>query len=71
MTHGDERISVVINPLSGDVWEQGLSKREYFAAMAMSGILANITDKNFFPDRIASDCTMMADKLINALNEEK
>lgn len=57
--------------------EGGLTKREYFAAMAMQGILANtewaktFTKDDFdeFKDRASSASTEMADALIEALNK--
>lgn len=55
----------------------GLTKREYFAAMAMQGLLTRIPNK-FINDvdlgvleskRIAEESAIMADELINALNK--
>ena len=43
---------------------KGLSKREYFAAMAMQGLLANPNISC-----VTSDAVLYADKLIEALNE--
>lgn len=62
----------------GSVYEQhiGLTKREYFAAMAMQEMLANdngfTTDTGFTStgiDQKARFCTLMADALIEALNK--
>ena len=49
---------------------KSLTKREYFAAMAMQGLLANpeLTEDYVL---IAKDAVQMADALINALNETK
>ena len=55
--------------------EEGLTKREYFAAMAMQGLLS--TNGSYFPDTqfmgelAAKASVKYADALINALNEEK
>ena len=49
--------------------QTGLTKREYFAAMAMQGLLANT--KNSFYERVANDALDAADALINALNKEQ
>lgn len=49
----------------------GLTKREYFAAMAMQGILGNPYMKNYPKNKIAEESVAMADALINALNEQK
>jgi len=52
----------------------GLTKREYFAAMAMQGILANanwqksqIND----PERLGQAAVLYADGLVNGLNVEQ
>lgn len=42
----------------------GLTKREYFAAMAMQGLLANPNISC-----VTSDAVLYGDKLIKALNE--
>lgn len=48
----------------------GLTKREYFAAMAMQGLLAD-PNKQYPPDVIGITAVSFADALINALNENK
>lgn len=45
----------------------GLTKREYFAAMAMQGILSG-KGSTINPIRTANDAVMFADELIKALN---
>lgn len=45
----------------------GLTKREYFAAMAMQGLCASITTA--FPDELAFDAVKLADAIINELNK--
>jgi hypothetical protein len=45
----------------------GLTKREYFAAMALQGLIVNGNSGVF----IANDAVQMADALIEALNKEK
>ena len=48
----------------------GLTKREYFAAMAMQGYLANTNiGGNYLPIEHAIDSVKLADALIKALNE--
>jgi len=49
----------------------GLSKREYFAAMAMQGLLAGDGERRCEEEHIAAWATKQADALIDALNEEK
>ncbi len=47
---------------------KGLTKREYFAAMAMQGILSN-PNRSHFPTRNANDAIEAADALIKTLND--
>lgn len=50
----------------------GLSKREYFAAMAMQGICANsIPGSHHMSQATAMDAVDYADALIAELNKEK
>ena len=51
----------------GNVTCLGLTKREYFAAMAMQGILAQGEYDSSF--QLAVDSVIMSDALIKALNE--
>lgn len=63
MTNGNEAVTFVDNaPLSG----YGLTKREYFAAMALQGILASgvVWHKTSFTER----AVIHADELIAQLN---
>lgn len=58
--------------------QEGLSKREYFAAMALQGLLTRVPNRhNNETDlgvielkRISEESIIMADALINALNEK-
>jgi len=47
----------------------GLTKREYFAAMAMQGMLASANNTLFDYETIATHSVKHADALINALNK--
>jgi hypothetical protein len=59
--------------------QDGCTKREHFAAMAMQGLLTRTTERYFNETdlgieeskRIAEESVIMADALINALNETK
>lgn len=61
-----------------DLPENGLTKREYFAAMAMQGLLSRQPKRDDGTsilgineaERIATESCAMADLLINALNKE-
>jgi hypothetical protein len=68
MTEGNEPVT----PTHED-FGHGLTKREYFAAMAMQGMLSNIFDLGesgtISQDFIASHAVVQADALINALNK--
>lgn len=46
----------------------GLTKREYFAAMAMQAIVTRTTDSEFDSDAIAEQAIDHAEALIDALN---
>lgn len=48
----------------------GLTKREYFAAMAMQGMAINCSS-NLLIEMAASRAVNLADALINSLNEAK
>jgi hypothetical protein len=50
--------------------EPGLSKREYFAGLALQGLLANQNIGNC-PKKIANVAIMAADALLDELNKEK
>ena len=57
-----------------NVWHtKGLTKREYFAAMAMQGMIANgcfiDIDKDYPFEARSKTCILIADALIEALNE--
>jgi hypothetical protein len=55
-----------------DSWiQEGLTKREYFAAMAMQGLLSAYYGNELYPTRFANDSVDMADALITALNENQ
>jgi glycerol kinase len=49
----------------------GLTKREYFAAMAMQGILSNEDNSYETAEDKAETAVKSADALIEALNKEK
>jgi hypothetical protein len=51
--------------------QDGCTKREYFAAMAMQGIISNSKNHLIRFDDAANQSVIMADALINALNKEK
>jgi hypothetical protein len=52
------------------VWDGGMSLRDYFAAKALAGVLATITDmtpaSRNDTARIAADCYTMADAMLRA-----
>jgi len=51
-----------------DMGNPGLTKREYFAAMAMQGILAAPNSLDTHTNDIANSAVILADSLITALN---
>ena len=56
----------------GGYQQDGLTKREYFAAMALQGLLANSNDRLVSADdeTIAMTAVDAANALINALNKK-
>lgn len=61
-----------INPVSSKHYSdfRGLTKREYFAAMAMQGLLAEGHDSKFIAVIAKKSCAM-ADFLIEELNKKE
>lgn len=61
-----------INPVSSGYYSdfRGLTKREYFAAMAMQGLLAQGQDSKFIAVIAKKSCAM-ADLLIEELNKKE
>lgn len=57
--------------LAGKHGEDGLTKRELFAAMAMQGLLIGPDFDERTPERISAFSVRYADALISALNESK
>lgn len=50
-------------------FQDGLTKREYFAAMAMQGLCSNPEYVQLGPTQIAEHAVTQADKLIEELNK--
>jgi hypothetical protein len=65
-----------ISPVSSEHYKNilGLTKREYFAAIAMQGMLSKMEDalkrEQQFIDNVAIKAVRYSDALINALNKE-
>jgi hypothetical protein len=63
---------------SSHVEEKGLSKREYFAGLAMQGLLTRLPNRHngetdlgvIESKRIAEEAVIMADKLLTELSNE-
>jgi len=78
MTNGTDNIfasgkyNATYNPSTGEVFslesDDGLTKREFFAAMAMQGLLVTYAALREGDNSVAVDAVRMADKLIDALN---
>jgi hypothetical protein len=69
MTTPNDPITLLHSASEKDILFQGLTKREYFAAMAMQGLLANHSLTNAHDEIIAMTALDAADALINALNK--
>jgi hypothetical protein len=77
MTNANDTINAVvqtsIGPYGGDRMEctdGGLTKREYFASMAMQGLIVNRHAQDLHDQtKVAKFAVEMADALIDALNK--
>jgi len=76
-THANDPINSFIDQNDDGQWH-GLTKREYFAAMAMQGLCANpilkdvinkVKSAKEFDSYTANTAVSLADALINALNK--
>ena len=65
-TNADDSIAPAIDQIR-DGWI-GLTKREYFAAIALQGILSN-TETLSSDDNMCIECCNIADSLIKQLND--
>jgi len=72
MTNANDVLNPSIAILEGDIvtCRQGLTKREYFAAMAMQGLLANPKDRSNGLYSVVEEATAYANNLIEQLNKE-
>ena len=78
MTKGNESAMPLSEFAYNMQYSSGLTKREYFAALAMQGLLTRVPNRpNNETDlgvielkRISEESTIMADALINALNDK-
>jgi hypothetical protein len=80
MTNPNDPITLLHSASEKDMLFQGLTKREYFAAMALQGLCANpilkdvinkVKSAKEFDSYTANTAVSLADALINALNEIK
>jgi len=68
--------STAISSDGNSYHQDGLTKREYFAAMAMQGLLSNkyfqvYKEGKLFVDVVAKTSIEMADELLNQLNQKQ
>ncbi len=68
MTNGNSPISIVFDA-DGTIVHKGLTKREYFAAMAIQGLLARQTKGSI--SEYADLAVCQADALISELNKQQ
>ena len=68
-TNVNEPINVI--EYNNNYISTGLTKREYFAAMAMQGIIANKDGLDIKIERIVESAVDTADALIEELNKTK
>jgi hypothetical protein len=62
-----------INPINTNtlISQMGLTKREYFAAMAMQGLLSNTDVDTRKTDELTRSCVILADTLLSQLESLK
>jgi hypothetical protein len=63
----------IVPMLDANYWSDGLTKREYFAALAMQAIKFNDYQEaygNKWAVEVAKDAVIMADALLEELGEE-
>lgn len=70
MTNGNDVVYPIVNGTGHEgVHSVGITKREYFAAMAMQGFIASCDTSSGPDDRVISSWSVcIADELIKALN---
>ena len=68
-THGDSPINTI--EYNNNYISTGLTKREYFAVMAMQGIIANKDGLDIKIERIVESAVDTEDALIEELNKTK
>ena len=70
MTRPDDSAFPVDEPTFGHNVDIGLTKREYFAAIAMKGIISDFNNHiGYTPFEVAQKATIYADALILQLNK--
>lgn len=82
MTNGNEPINVITHPVSGECECNGLTKREYFAAMALQGVCSVFSGSpnaekqaqkagKTLSELIAIYSIDIADAMIDSLNQQE
>jgi hypothetical protein len=69
-TNSNEQINIIYNS-ANIISTTGLTKREYFAAIALQGIIANKDGLDIKIERIVESAVDTADALIEELNKTK
>ena len=69
-TNPNEPINIIYNS-ANVISTTGLTKREYFAAMAMKGIITNKDGLDIKIERIVESAVDTADALIEELNKKR
>ena len=68
MKNADKSANAIFNQ-HGFAYSEGLTKREYFAGLAMQGLLTSDTDCDFSECAVARMSVSQADALLKALEE--
>jgi hypothetical protein len=78
-THPNEIVNAIVTKMHdwkgtevGECFHPGLTKREYFAAMALQGLLADIVNiKTKSSEKVTEMAVELADELIKELNKNE
>lgn len=69
MKNSEKSINPIMDKNSDYCGSIGLTKREYFAGLAMQSILNKFESKSLYPERICADAIMLADELLKQLEK--
>ena len=70
MKNGEQSIHIITDSINNEYISGGLTKREYFAAMAMQGFVVNrYAQDQLDREKVAKWCIQFADEILNQLGQ--